>query len=347
MITMILLSKFYMNLRVPVCHGNFFKSFWTDELTDLKRASVEAYQLWKMCDQPKTGLVNKLRLEAKYKYKIALRKAMMDECMELDDEISNLYLQKDINKFWRKWNAKFNVKSMKPSNVNGMSRDEDIANCFSNSFSSVYFNSYQDNSPLINYLGNLHDKILSDNNEGVIDGSILFSVSDIEDSLRCLKSGKASGLDDLCKENILYAHPAIIVRLKILFNLICKHGFVPDAFGQGVTVPVIKDRLGDISSTSKYWPITLSPVISKLFEYCILHKFDHLFYTDPLQFGFQRGLGCSHALFVLSQTVNYIQHGSNIFMAALDAKKAFDRVNHVKLFEKLIERDFPEVELKC
>ena len=65
--------------------------------------------------------------------------------------------------------------------------------------------------------------------------------SDIEDSSRCLKSAKASGLDDLCMENILYAQHAVIVHLKILFNLICKHGFIPDAFGQSVTVPVIKD----------------------------------------------------------------------------------------------------------
>ena len=64
-------------------------------------------------------------------------------------------------------------------------------------------------------------------------------------------------------------------------------------------------------------------------------------YTDPLQFGFQKDLSCSSALFVLSQTVDYfVQHGSNVFMAALDARRV-DRVNHVKLFEKLIERGFP------
>jgi len=67
-------------------------------------------------------------------------------------------------------------------------------------------------------------------------------------------------------------------------------GFVPDAFGHGVTVPVIKDRLGDASSPNNYRPITLSPVISKIFEYCILHKFEHFFYTDPLQFGFKKRL---------------------------------------------------------
>ena len=74
--------------------------------------------------------------------------------------------------------------------------------------------------------------------------------------------------------------------------------------------------------------------------YCI--NLNIFFYTDPLQFGFKKDLSCSHALFVLSQTVDYfVQHGINVFMAAFDAKKAFDRVNHVKLFEKLIERGFP------
>ena len=53
----------------------------------------------------------------------------------------------------------------------------------------------------------------------------------------------------------MYAHPSIIIHLK-LFN-ICTHGFVPDAFGVGITVPVIKDRLGDITCSSNYRPITL------------------------------------------------------------------------------------------
>jgi len=61
-------------------------------------------------------------------------------------------------------------------------------------------------------------------------------------------------------------------------------GFFPDAFGQGVTVPVIKGHLGDHSSVNNYRPITVGPVVSKLFEYCICHKFEHLFHSDPLQF---------------------------------------------------------------
>ena len=76
---------------VPRHRSNYFKLFWNDELKDLKQAFVDAYRLWKQCDKPKDGIVNKIRLEAKYKYKTALRQAMNDEYMELDDELSNLY----------------------------------------------------------------------------------------------------------------------------------------------------------------------------------------------------------------------------------------------------------------
>jgi len=37
----------------------------------------------------------------------------------------------------------------------------------------------------------------------VYDGSNLFPVTDIDEKLSCLKSGKASGLDDLYKGNIM------------------------------------------------------------------------------------------------------------------------------------------------
>jgi len=61
-----------------------------------------------------------------------------------------------------------------------------------------------------------------------------------------------------------------------------------------------------------------------------------------VQFGFKKTLGCSHALFALRQCVNYfISRGSSLFMAALDAKNAFDRVHHVKLLHRLCNIGVP------
>jgi len=150
-------------------------------------------------------------------------------------------------------------------------------------------------------------------------------VSDIEKALTRLKGGKAAGVDNIVKEHLTYSYPALIVHLKLLFNIMAVHGFVPDGFGIGIIIPIVKDNIGDIMDANNYTGITLCPVISKLFEYCILHKYESYMACNDLQFGLKRNLGCSHAVFALCQFVEYfIARGSTVFMASLDAKKAFD-----------------------
>jgi len=44
----------------------------------------------------------------------------------------------------------------------------------------------------------------------------------------------------------------------------------------------------------------------------------------------------------MQQSINYFtQRGSTVFISALDASKAFNRICHVKLFDKLYKRNFP------
>ena len=71
-------------------------------------------------------------------------------------------------------------------------------------------------------------------------------------------------------------------------------------------------------------------------------KIGHLLATEDLQFGFKPKHATSHALFVLSETVNYFsRHNSNTFVSFLDCSKAFDKISHNGLFIKLIERNVP------
>jgi len=82
-----------------------------------------------------------------------------------------------------------------------------------------------------------------------------------------------------------------------MYSRFCAYGI----FGIGIVVPVVKDRLGNLCVSDNYRPVTVSPFVSKIFEYCVLHKFKKVFESDSLQFGFKKNLSCSHALFVLSQ----------------------------------------------
>ena len=83
-------------------------------------------------------------------------------------------------------------------------------------------------------------------------------------------------------------------------------------------------------------------MISKLFEQCLVDKFEAFTDNCDLQFRFKKKTGCSDAVFVFRQCIDYfVTRGSAVYVAALNAKKAFDRVNHVKLFIKLCHYGLP------
>ena len=123
-----------------------------------------------------------------------------------------------------------------------------------------------------------------------------------------------------------------------------RHAFVPKQFRFGFIIPVIKDHQGNLSDTGNYRPITIAPIVSKLFEHVLKSTFCDVLNTSCNQFGFKRNSSTSHALHCLRETVTYyVNHGSRVFCAFLDASKAFDRLVHSGLFIKLMERKIPLV----
>ena len=88
--------------------------------------------------------------------------------------------------------------------------------------------------------------------------------------------------------------------------------------------------------------ISISPVLSKVFEHCILRRFSAFLTTSDNQFGFKKSLGCSHAIYCVRNIVNhYVSHSSTVNLCALDITKAFDRLNHDGLFINLMRRFIP------
>ena len=96
------------------------------------------------------------------------------------------------------------------------------------------------------------------------------------------------------------------------------------------------------SDIDNYRAITISPVLSKICENCLLSRFNRYFETSDLQCGFKAKAGCSEALSLLCSTVQYFtNNGSTVSIASLDMWKAFDKVIHYALFLKLMERQVP------
>jgi len=62
-----------------------------------------------------------------------------------------------MTKFWRHWNIRLSKRTVRPTNVNGYYKDEDIAELFCTKFSTNCFNFYADNTCLIDCLNKLED----------------------------------------------------------------------------------------------------------------------------------------------------------------------------------------------
>jgi Reverse transcriptase (RNA-dependent DNA polymerase) len=141
-----------------------------------------------------------------------------------------------------------------------------------------------------------------------------------------------------------FCAPGIIlfIHLKLLFYVMFAHGFVPDKFGDGVINPLMKDKTGDINSIDNYRPITLTPIVAKVFETLSMDICENELVTNELHFGFKKGVGCNDAIFTLKTIINrFISSRNSVFSAVLDVRKAFDRVPHGKLMKHLRKLRLP------
>jgi exonuclease III len=322
--------------KVPV---NLFKAFWNENLDKLKEISIDMHNLWRMVGSPRSGIINSARLKAKFDYKQAIKQSECDFERLHSDHLNSLFNNKDTKNFWKSWISNYKKSSSTPVYINGHSDPAVIANSFRDHFDKVYVDSSQDLAAVDEFQCIIRERRQRNTSEAPCE---LIAIETIEQCINKLKPLKAAGHDGIAPEHLIHSHPCVSAHLKILFTLMLRHSFVPDSFGRGTLIPIVKDKNGDVGSLDNYRPITISPIVSKVFELFLIEKFSKYFDTDALQFGFKKNLGCSNAVLALRLVIDYFTaRNSNVYIASLDACKAFDRVNHFKMFSILCQRGLP------
>lgn len=92
-----------------------------------------------------------------------------------------------------------------------------------------------------------------------------------------------------------------------------------------------------MNSSENYRGIALGSVIGKLFDRIILTKHWDVLKSSDLQFSFKPKHSTTQCSFVLNEVVQYyLSNKSNVHLCMLDASKAFDRVNYVKMFKLML-----------
>ena len=100
----------------------------------------------------------------------------------------------------------------------------------------------------------------------------------LENVTNKLSRAKAKGLDDITTEHLQYCHHLLPLVLVMLFNLMMRFGGVIDSFcrSYSYTVQILKDTsaaYGRRVDVNNFRGISISPVISNVFEHRILHRY--------------------------------------------------------------------------
>ena len=99
---------------------------------------------------------------------------------------------------------------------------------------------------------------------------------------------------------------------------------------------------GNLSNSNNYRPIAIVPITSKVLESLILVKCEEFLYTSDNQFRFKSGHSTEFCIYTLKEYIEfYKRRNTTVFVTFLDASKAFDRINHWRLFTKLIDKHVP------
>jgi len=120
-----------------------------------------------------------------------------------------------------------------------------------------------------------------------------------------------------------------------------QYEYVPDGFGITIMVPILKASVHNkLHSTDDYRGISINPIISKLFEMCLLSIFNTYLVSSKRHFGFKSKSSCAHALYCARVTTEYfVERGSTVNLCAIDMQKAFDKMNKYALFLKLMNNN--------
>ena len=303
---------------------------WSEFVQKAHSTLGDIYCLWAIVGKPKTGYIyDQLRL-AKARFKYSLRWCIRNDkdlrARNLADKLARY--PRDPASFWKEVR---NLNSSPPlaTTVNAVSGTKDIAHMWKDHFSGI-LNSVCDDTLKESVLHRVRE------NMGVVHN---ISVQEVSNSLRDLASGRSSGHDGLSAEHFKHAGHMCLTHLSLCFTMMLKHGYLPKSLTKVVIVPIVKDKTGNISDKDNYRPIALASVSSKVLESIVLNRSRDVFCTSDHQFGFKPSHSTDMAIYAVKELSEYyLRNNSPVFLCFLDAKKAFDRVNHWKLFDKLLCR---------
>ena len=167
---------------------------------------------------------------------------------------------------------------------------------------------------------------------------LVINVKGVEKLLTTIQPNKAAGPDQIPCRILKELAPELAPVLTAIFTQSLQTGQIPSKWSTANVSPVFKK--GQTCLPGNYRPISLTCVPCKLMEHIICHHIrDHLDkhgILSPFQHGFRAKYSCETQLVTtLHDLLRTRDLGVQLDVAILDFSKAFDKVPHRRLLNKL------------
>ena len=165
-----------------------------------------------------------------------------------------------------------------------------------------------------------------------------FTNLDVIAAINNLSAYKSVGPDLVYARTLKETKMEIAPLLCHIFNAFLEYSYVPDDWKLANVVPIFKK--GGKEFKENYRPISLTSIVCKLMESIIVNKLTSFLESNnllnPRQHGFRRGKSCvSNLISFYNNVAKCVDKGGCYDVIFLDFSKAFDKIPHCKLLDKL------------
>merc|ERR1711954_464804 len=227
-----------------------------------------------------------------------------------------------------KKHAKSNIGPLMNKKGELTSEKSEMANLLKEQYSSV-FSTPRDSST--------ND---SDDTETIIPtlSDISIEEDDIREAIKSLKKNSAGGPDGIKANTIKKLEPSLIHPLYLLLQKSLEEGVFPSNKKLAHIISIHKGK--SKADPANYRPVSLTNVLAKLAEKVVKKQVTEFLETNGLinthQHGFRGGRSCLSQLLQHYQSMlDAVEEGFNLNAIYLDYAKAFDKVDHAILSNKL------------
>jgi hypothetical protein len=314
--------------------------WWNDELKDIYEKKKSAYSEYK-----NSGYDEKLKekfLEYKRLFKLQKR-FNIDLKRNRNLQLMNNMFKMNKTNFWRQ------VKKLNKNNTQIDAKLEDI----NNDYDKLFNTRHESKKSMANECKDKINKLIEQFNTLESDNCPVDNIElklMVKEKIKSLSNNKAIGLSGLSNEMLKngisnstntqedQANDPLVSSVATLFKSMIINQYVPNFFNFSIIKPLVKDANKDTDNINNLRGIAISDTLQNLYEAVLEDTIKNEITTDKKQMGFKSNNSCSHAIMILKQTMNVARKlGHRLYIAAIDAAKAFDKVNREILWIKMIE----------